>query len=170
MNHSMKRALHLLAGAGLILSCGSNPPPPAIPAITSINGGLSASGTTGSLFILGGTGFSNLAAATPGYSVDFRDATTSAVVASTAVSYATGAWKDLFITGTVPSGLTASTTYKVTVTTPVGASQPVNFLVVASVTFSPSTISWAASSSLPVALQGFPTVVTALAGTSYIYV
>ena len=81
MNHSMKSALHLLAAAGLILSCGSNPPPPA-PAIVDVNGGLSGSGTLGSVFILDGTGFGDLTAQTSGYSLDFRDATSNAVVAS----------------------------------------------------------------------------------------
>ncbi len=169
MHLSMTRALGVLLVSALFLACGSNSPPPAMPAITDINGGLSASGTVGSLFVIDGTGFGDLAAATPGYSIDFRDATTSAVVASATVDYAVGAWKNLFITATVPSTLVASTTYKVTVTTPSGTSLPVSFLVVGSITFSPSTISWAATSSLPVALQGLSTVVSAVGGTTYVY-
>src|SRR5512142_1017188 len=66
------------------------------------------------------------------------------------------------------------TTYKVTVTTAGGTSNVVDFLVVASVAFSPSTITWSeATSTLPVAMQGFPTVVSTLVSTttttSYLY-
>ena len=152
MNHSMKSALHLLAAAGLILSCGSNPPPPA-PAIVDVNGGLSGSGTLGSVFILDGTGFGDLTAQTSGYSLDFRDATSNAVVASatSTVNYAGGAWKSLFITATVPAtGLTAGTTYKVTVTTPTGTSNAVNFLILAAQPYVPNTV-WTKTSSLPAA-------------------
>jgi len=74
-------------------------------AIVDVNGGLSGSGKLGSVFILDGTGFGDLAAQTSGYSLDFRDATSNAVVASatSTVNYAGGAWKSLFITATVPA-------------------------------------------------------------------
>src|SRR6266849_5132876 len=174
MNHSIKSALHLLAAAGLILSCGSNPPPPA-PAIVDVNGGLSGSGTLGSVFILDGTGLGDLTAQTSGYSLDFRDATSNAVVASatSTVNYAGGAWKSLFITATVPAtGLTAGTTYKVTVTTPNGTSNAVNFLILAAQPYVPNTV-WTKTSSLPAATQGFPTAVatigTGATATIYAY-
>src|SRR6266478_2295766 len=174
MNHSMKSPLHLLAAVGLILSCGSNPPPPA-PAIVDVNGGLSGSGTVGSVFTLDGTGFDDLAAQTSGYSLDFRDATSNAVVASatSTVNYAGSAWKSLFITATVPAtGLTAGTTYKVTVTTPNGTSNTVNFLILAAQPYVPNTV-WTKTSSLPAATQGFPTAVatigTGATATIYAY-
>jgi len=171
MHLSMTRALGVLLVSALFLACGSNSPPPAMPAITDINGGLSASGTVGSLFVIDGTGFGDLAAATPGYSIDFRDATTSAVVASATVDYAVGAWKNLFITATVPSTLVASTTYKVTVTTPNGTSNAVNFLILAAQPYVPNTV-WTKTSSLPAATQGFPTAVATIGAgsTATIYV
>lgn len=135
---------------------GSTPPPPTI---TDINGGISGSGTVGSVFIIDGTNFGTLSSAASGYSVDFRDATTNAVVARATVDYAAGNWDNIYIKGTVPNGLTASTFYKVTVTTAGGTSKAVNFLVVASVSFSPSAILWSQASALPQAQQGFPAVV-----------
>jgi hypothetical protein len=168
----------VLLSLGLLLqACGGKnppPPPPPAPAIVDVNGGLSGSGTLGSVFILDGTGFGDLAAATAGYSLDFRDAASNAVVASatSSVNFAGGGWKSLFITASVPT-LTVGTTYKVTVTTPSGTSNAVNFLVLGSPSFSPATILWTATSSLPVAEQGFPSVIASIgAGTtaaSYIY-
>lgn len=143
--------------------------PPPVPVITDINGGISGSGTVGSLFIINGSGFGDLSAQTSGYSVDFRDSSTEAIVATALIDYAAGDWKNIFIKGTVPNALSASLTYKVTVTTPGGTSNAVNFLVVASVSFSPSTIAWSATSSLPAPLQGFPTVIATIGDHSYIY-
>ena len=131
--------------------------PPA--SITDINGGISGSGTVGSLFIIDGNNFGNLSAPAAGFSVDFRDTTTNAVVASASVNYAAGNWTNTIIKGTVPNGLTAGTFYKVTVTTTSGTTAGVNFLVVASVAFSPSTITWSAAVALPQAKQGFPTII-----------
>jgi hypothetical protein len=161
----------LLTGCG----GGSKPPPP--PSVTDINGGVSGSGTVGSLFVIDGNNFGDLSAQTPGYSVDFRDATSDAVVASASVNFTVGDWQNIVIVATVPNGVTALTTYKVTVTTPGGTSAPLNFLVLSSVPFSPSTMSWTQTSPLPAAQQGFPTVIvpiiTTTSGTattaSYIY-
>src|SRR3989442_8135619 len=112
MDGSMRRVLCVLLGTGLLLGCGSNPPAPAAPVISDINGGLSASGTTGSLFIVAGTRFSKVAAATAGHSVDFRDATTDAGVAPTPGHYAGGGMNAVLITPKGSIGLTASTPYK----------------------------------------------------------
>ena len=97
------------------------------------------------------------------------------VIASAPVNFAAGDWTDAFIKATVPNGLTTATTYKVSVTTAGGTSNAADFMVVASVAFSPSTILWsAASATLPAAAQGFPTVISTLTSTvtttSYIYV
>lgn len=130
------------------------------PALTDLNGGRVGSGTVGSLFIADGSGFGDLAAApASGYSVDFRDAGSGAVVATAAVDFANGNWQDIFIVATVPGSLAASTTYNVTVTTPSGTSNAVGFLVTSAVSFSPSTIQWTATSSLPAPLQGLSAVV-----------
>jgi Galactose oxidase, central domain len=162
----------LLTAAALlgltIQGCGNSSPPPQSPTIVDINGGLSGSGTIGSLFVVDGTGFGQPAGAN-GYSLDFRDSTTNAVVATATVNFAAGDWKDVFIAAAVPTTLSASTTYKVTVTTPGGTSNAMGFLIVGSPSFSPSTISWTATSSLPVALQGFSTVVAPIGTATYIY-
>lgn len=163
--------MSFLMVAVLVQSCaggGGDSPPPPVPVVTAINSGIAGSGTVNSLFVLEGSGFGTITAATAGYSVDFKDATTGAVVASATVNYATD-WTDAFIKATVPTtGLTAGTTYKVTVTTPGGTSTAVDFLVVASVAFSPSTIAWAPSAALPVAMQGFPTVTASFTNVSSI--
>src|SRR6266851_9235716 len=155
----------VLLSLGLLLqACGSKNPPPPAPAIVDVNGGLSGSGTLGSVFIVDGTGFGDLTAQTSGYSLDFRDATSNAVVASStsAVNYAGGAWQSLFITATVPTtGLTASTTYKVTVTTPGGTSNAVSFPILSAVPYAPNTV-WTKTYSLPVATQGFATAVATI--------
>ena len=179
MRRLVSRLLICFSMAAVLASCGggggggSTPPP--VPSVTAMNGGLAGSGAAGSLFVIDGAGFGTLGAAAGGYSVDFKDATSGSVVASATVNYAAGGWTDAVIIGTVPNGLNTLTTYKVTVTTAGGTSNAMDFLVVASVAFSPSTITWSASTStLPVAMQGFPSVVSTLVSTttttSYIYV
>ncbi len=179
MSRFVLRLLICCVSAVVLVSCGGGGggggAAPPVPSITAINGGLAGSGTAGSLFVVDGTGFGTIAGATGGYSVDFKDAVSGTVVASAAVNYAAGDWNDAFIKGTVPNGLTTSTTYKVAVTTAGGTSNAVDFLVVASVAFSPSTITWSAeTSTLPVAMQGFPSVISTLVSTttttSYLYV
>jgi len=138
-----------------------------MPAITDIDGAATASGNAGSGFIVDGSGFGTLSGmgTTTGYTVDFRDATTNSVVAT--ADYAGSGWTGNYIKAVVPnSGLTVGTTYKVTVTTPGGTSNAVSFLLVASVAFSPSTIAWASTSGLPMAIQGFPTMIAPISVTS----
>jgi hypothetical protein len=142
----------------------------ATPVITDVNGGVAGSGTPNSLFIVDGTSFGDLTAApASGYSVNFSDASTGTVVASAAVDVVGGNWQDIFVVGTVPGTLAPATTYQLTVTTPSGTSAPATFLVLANVSFSPSTIAWTATSPLPVAQQGFPTVIAAVGASSYAY-
>jgi hypothetical protein len=167
-------ATALLCSGLLLQACGSkNPPPPPAPAIVDVNGGLTGSGTLGSVFIVDGTGFGDLMVQTPGYSLDFREATSNAVVATSTVNYAGGAWKSLFITASVPTtGLTAGATYKVTVTTPAGTSNAVSFLILSAAPYAPNTV-WTKTSNMPAAVQGFPAVVAAIGtGTTaatYVY-
>ncbi len=180
MRRLISRLLICFSMAAVLISCGggggggSTPPPP-VPSVTAVNGGLAGSGTVGSLFVLDGSGFGTLGAPTAGYSVDFKDAVSGNVIASAPVNYAAGDWTDAFIKATVPNGLTTATTYKVSVTTAGGTSNTADFMVVASVAFSPSTILWSAeTATLPAAAQGFPTVISTLTSTvtttSYIYV
>ncbi len=140
------------------------------PVINDINGGIAGSGTAGSVFVINGSGFGAPTSGASGCSVNFRDAATNNVVANATVDFATpGNWTDIFIKAGVANQLTAGTTYKVTVTTPGGTSNAVDFLVAASVNFSPSTILWSQSPSLPVAQQGFPTLAGSVGGNAYIY-
>jgi hypothetical protein len=170
-------AAFLAASSLLFQACssgggtGSSPTtPPPKPVINSINGGVSGSGTIGSLFILEGTNFGTPSATSSGYSVNFRDSATNAIVANAVVDLATsGNWTNLYIKATVPSGLTVSVSYNVTVTNPAGTSNAVSFLVVDSVSFSPSTILWSAMPALPVAQQGFPAVVGAVGANTFMY-
>ncbi len=142
----------------------------ATPVIADVNGGRSGSGTVNSLFVLDGNSFGDLSAApASGYSVDFRDASSGAVVASATVNFANSDWQDIFIVGTVPGALASSTTYNLTVTTPSGTSAPVSFLVTSAISFSPSTIQWTATSALPGAQQGSPVVTAAIASSTYLY-
>lgn len=179
MSRFVLRLLICCVSAVVLVSCGGGGggggAAPPVPSITAINGGLAGSGTAGSLFVVDGTGFGTIGGATGGYSVDFKDAVSGTVVASAAVNYVAGDWNDAFIKGTVPNGLTTSTTYKIAVTTAGGTSNAMDFMVVASVAFSPSTITWsAATSTLPVAMHGFPsvisTIVSTVTTTSYLYV
>lgn len=126
-----------------------------VPVISNINGSATASGSANTTFIVYGTGFVTLADGSPvaGNTVDFRDVSTGNVVAS--ASWLAGGWNNAFIRAAVPNTLTAGVTYDVTVTTPGGTSNAATFLVTAS----PSTISWAATTALPVALQGLSAVV-----------
>jgi hypothetical protein len=143
------------------------------PAATDVNGGLSGSGTVNSLFIVDGNSFGDKASAPTSpsypYSVDFRDSASNAIVASATVDFTGGDWENILVVGTVPGALSTSTTYKVTVTTPTGTTSALNFLVEGSVSFSPSTILWTATSGLPSAAQGFPAVVVPIGATSYLY-
>lgn len=179
MSRLVSRFMIFFSMVFVLASCGggggggdSTPPP--VPVITAMNGGLAGSGSAGSLFVIDGTGFGTLGAPAGGYSVDFKDVTSGSIVAPATVNYAAGGWTDAVIIGTVPN-LPPGTTYKVTVTTAGGTSNAMDFLVVASVAFSPSTITWSASTStLPAAMQGFPSVVSTLVSTttttSYIYI
>lgn len=145
------------------------------PGITNINGAIAGIGAAGSLFTVNGNNFGNLSAQAAGFSVDFRDAATNQAVASAQVDFASGNWANTLINGTVPNGLTPGTFYKVTVSTNRGTSNSVNFLIVPSVTFNPSTITWSQTSALPQGQQGFPTVIAPVfanfvsAPTNYIY-
>ncbi len=174
-------AVFVIGFCAVLQACGGGGgggTPPPVPVITDINGAATASGTAGSSFIVDGSGFGTLSGSgtTAGYSVDFRDVTSNGIVAK--ATYAGTGWTAAYIKAVVPgSGLTVGTTYKVTVTTPGGTSNAVDFTLVASVALSPSTIAWGSTSPLPVALQGLSSVFAPInvtsggttTSTSYIY-
>jgi hypothetical protein len=145
----------------VLAGCGggggdSTPPPP--PVVNDINGSASGSGATGSVFVIDGNNLSNPS------SVDFRDATTNAVVAHATIDFAA----NIYIKATVPTSGLTTTTYKVTVTTPGGTSNAEDFLVLPSVSFSPSAINWAVTYSLPQAQTGFSTVISSITSSATI--
>jgi hypothetical protein len=147
----------------LLQACGGGGTTLPVPAVTDIDGVATASGPA----IVDGSGFGTLSgtATTSGYSVDFRDGGSNSIVAS--ASYAGSDWTNVYIKAVVPkSGLTVGTIYKVTVTTHGGTSSGVNFTVTAPAALSPSTLAWGATSPLPAAIQGFPTVVAPITVTS----
>jgi hypothetical protein len=174
---SLRGLLPVLAIAAVLLqACGGGGGGDSTPApvVTDINGAAIASGPSGSSFVVYGSDLGTLSGTgtTSGYSVDFRDAASNEVVAT--ASYVGSGWTDLYIKAVVPSsGLTVGTTYNVTVTTPGGTSTAVDFTVTASVALSPSTISWGATSALPAAIQGFPTLIVHVASdtatTAHVY-
>ncbi len=135
---------------------GSTPPPP--PVVNDINGGTSGSGATGSVFVIDGNNLSNPS------SVDFRDTTTNAVVAHATIDSAA----NIYIKAAVPTSGLTTTTYKVTVTTAGGTSNAEDFLVLPSVSFSPSAINWTVTSNLPQALTGFSTVISSITSSATI--
>jgi hypothetical protein len=61
-------------------------------------------------------------------------------------------WTNTFIVTTVPAGVTSAS--QITVQTATGVSGGVSFALVSGSTFSPSTITWTATTALPQALQG----------------
>jgi hypothetical protein len=87
-------------GAGAGTGAGTYP----VPKITDINGGISGSGSVGSMFVIDGSGFGSLDAANAKYSVDFRDATTNAVVATASANILLRLERHLY-QGTVPNDL-----------------------------------------------------------------
>jgi hypothetical protein len=81
-------------------------------------------------------------------------------------------WTNSFIVTTVPQGVTS--TSQITVQTATGTSGAISFTLLTGGTFSPSTITWTATSSLPTPLQGLAAAFVPAANASnpanYVYV
>jgi hypothetical protein len=81
-------------------------------------------------------------------------------------------WTNSFIVTTVPSGVTS--TSQITVQTATGTSGAITFTLLSGGTFSPSTITWTATSSMPLPLQGLAAAFVPAANASnpanYVYV
>jgi hypothetical protein len=116
------------------------------PVLLTINGATLPSGPNGSTVILEGGNFGSF----QGNSgrVWFSDGAGGAVPASISVP---SDWTNDYIIATVPSG---AETGPVWVQTVAGVSDSISFTVTQNAAFSPSTISWTASTSLPVGLSG----------------
>jgi hypothetical protein len=75
-------------------------------------------------------------------------------------------WTDGFIVTAVPSG---AVTGPLVVETSEGTSVPVTFTVTQGAAFSPSTVSWTATSDVPAALSGLAAVATSLGSAPMVY-
>lgn len=127
------------------------------PVLTSVNGALKPSGPTGSTVILQGSNFG----ATQGSSVVLF--AKSGGGADTAVIATAADWTNTFIVTTVPG---TAATGPVRVVTALGTSDSLTFTVTQNAAFSPSTISWSATTALPVGLSGHAATFASLAGTT----
>ncbi len=158
----------------LFSSCsgGGSDTTPQIPFIAGINGGPSAIASPGGILLIQGGCLGSPTSTSSGYFVSFRDSATNNIIENAVVDVSTaGNWTDALIKAVAPNQLTIGTTYKVTVTTPGGTSNALKLLIVGRGSFSPSTILWSPSYPLPVAQQGFSTVVgvAGIGTTAYIY-
>ncbi|HZI21664.1 MAG TPA: hypothetical protein VFD76_04085 [Gemmatimonadales bacterium] len=164
------RMLSLPSAALLVTACGgSSAPtgPSGPPVVTLVNGATQPSGTLGSTTVIQGSNFGTSAAAVSGH-VLFSNGTGGR---DTAV-IATVDWTNVLIVTTVPAGLPIGKD-TLWVQTSGGTSAPILFTVVAKVQFSPSTVSWTKTDSLPVGLSGHALAAGTLPGTpatSVVYV
>lgn len=139
--------LAVVTSVALASACGGDSTGPAQgpPSLTVVNGVPHPTGLVGMTVAIEGV---NLGAAANG-KVFFTPTGGTAIQATIASA---ADWTDAVIVTTVPSGITGDA--KITVQTAVGTSNAVPFTLVSSAAFSPSTIIWARTTDLPVALQG----------------
>lgn len=141
---------------------------PIAPVLNYVNGATRPSGNVGSTVIIEGSAFGD----SPGTTshVYFSNGAGGTIAAAIADSTD---WTDTFIITTVPSGAASG---DLTVQTATGTSAALPFVVTSNAPFSPSTITWTATTSLPVGVSGHSAQVamipgaTATTSTSLIYV
>ncbi len=151
-----------ILGAALLVfvGCGGDPMGPSgPPMVTSVNGATAPTGPIGSTVIIEGQEFGGTQDAASGQ-VLFSDGAGGTV---TAVIGGVDDWTDTFIITSVPAG---AATGEVVVTTSEGSSMPVTFTVTQNAPFSPSTVTWTGTNSLPVALSGLASVFAEISETS----
>jgi hypothetical protein len=147
-------AVLIFAGCGGDVAGPSGPP-----VVISVNGATLPTGPVGSTVIIEGQQFGGAQNAASG-EVLFSDGaggTVAAVIANV------DDWTDTFIITTVPTG---AATGDLIVTTSEGSSAAVTFTVTQNAPFSPSTVSWSGTSSLPVGLSGHAVAYAEILGTS----
>ena len=165
------RTIAILSAATVITACGgsSGPTGPSgPPAVTLVNGATLPSGTAGATVVIQGTNFGTSQAAASGHVVF----STTAGGRDTATITSAGDWTNLLIVTTVPTGVPVGKD-TLFVETSGGTSAAVVFTMVAKVAFSPSTVSWTATTALPVGLSGHAVAAATLPGltpTSVVYV
>lgn len=138
----------LLGSILLVLFCaacggGGGTGPASPPVVTSVNGATTPSGAIGTTVIIEGQNFGNA----PG-TVLFSNGSGGTVPATIASA---ADWTATFIVTTVPTG---AGTGPLVVQAAGGSSTPVTFTVAQKVAFSPSAVSWTATSALPKGLSG----------------
>jgi hypothetical protein len=134
--------------AGLVAGCGgdSGPSGPSgPPSISSINGATQPAGPAGSTVIVEGANFGDDQGTGALLFSDGAGGVAVGIIASS------DDWTNDFIVATVPSG---AATGSVVVQTSLGTSNAITFTLTQNAVFSPSTINWTATSSLPVGLSG----------------
>lgn len=138
-----------IATLALLTACGGNstgPTPSGPPAISTVNGAPKPSGFVGMAVAIQGTNFGTAAHGKVLFTVS-GNAPIQATIAKPSTD-----WTGTLILTTVPSGVTGNA--EVTVQTPGGTSNALLFTLISSPPFSPSTITWTATTSLPTALTG----------------
>ena len=165
------RVILACSATALLGACGGSSGPTAPsgpPVVALVNGAALPSGTVGATVVIQGTNFGTSQTAASGHVVF----STTGGGRDTATITSSGDWTNLLIVTTVPTGVpTGKDT--LFVETSGGMSAPVVFTVVAKVQFSPSTVSWVATTSLPVGLSGHAVAAATLPGvvpTSVVYV
>ena len=159
MRFSLRGLLVLPVSFVVLSGChGSDGPtgPSGPPTVTAVNGATLPAAPIGSTVIIEGSNFGS----TQGSGqvlFSTGSGTVPAVIASASN------WSDAFIVTTVPTG---TVTGNVVVQTAGGTSTPVVFTVTSSAAFSPSTVSWTATSLLPVPLSGHATAFAEIRGAS----
>lgn len=130
---------------------------PVVPALQYVDGATKPSGNTGSTVILEGQAFGDRQGAGEVLFSNGTGGTIAAVIASPSD------WTNTFIVTTVPSGAASG---DVVVQTGTGTSNALSFTLTSNATFSPSTISWTATTSLPVGLSGHSAAFAVVGGAS----
>ncbi len=129
---------------------------PIAPALLYVNGATKPSGNLGSTVILEGQAFGD------------RQGVGQVLFGTIAATIASpGDWTNTFIVTTVPSG---AATGPVVVTTATGTSAALTFTVTSNAVFSPSTITWTATTSLPVGVSGHAAAFATVGSNNLVYV
>jgi hypothetical protein len=132
------------------------------PTLQFVNGATKPSGNVGSTVILEGKAFGDQQGTGKVRFSDGAGGTIDVVIADPAND-----WTDGFIVTTVPSG---AATGDVVVVTATGTSNALTFTVTAGAAFSPSTIAWTQTTSLPIGLSGHRAVFAAVGTSNLVYV
>jgi hypothetical protein len=149
----------VVASCAIVVACGGggSTGPSGPPILLDINGATAPSGPIGGTVIIEG---SNFGATQGAGQVLFSNGSGGTLAATIG---AASDWSDVFIVTTVPAG---AATGAVKVQTSGGTSDTVHFTLTQNAPFSPSTITWSATTPLPVPLSGHAAAFGTLSGAS----